>query len=135
MCPQIEGADLTSISTERESLPEGDYLVQVLNSELSEDKRTLIIKSEIIEPAEAAGREYWEFCNIVKNNGEPNEIGYQTLKRYLEAVFGKGSPESNRADSDPLHGHQVRLYLVPNDFTRKDGSTGHGNKAKKIMAA
>lgn len=136
MCPIIEGADMSSISTEREMLPEGEYLFTIITTELSDDKKSLIVKRRIDEaPAEGEkflGQENWDWINIEQRDGKKNEIGFQTIKRYLEAVFGKGSPESNSNDTDPLHGQQVRIYIVQ---TSAKGSDKVYNNNKRIMAA
>jgi hypothetical protein len=136
--PQIEGADLTSVSTEREPYPEQEYLVTIKESELSEDNRQLIIKTVIDEPAEFAGREYWDFINLIDNSGKQNKIGWSSIKRYMEAVFGKGSPEAEASppDTDVLNGHSVRLYLKPNSYTDKTtGAEKKNNKTAKVLAA
>ena len=135
--PIIEGADLSNVSTERELLPEGEYLFTILDSELSEDGNSLIIKRRVEEaPPEGekfVGQENWDWINIVDKQGKRNEIGYQTLKKYLEAVFGKGSDESNVADSDPLHGHQVRIYIEQKGSKKDPDKLFQNNK--RIMAA
>lgn len=136
--PVIEGADLTSVSTTREPLPEEDYLFDIIGSEMSEDKNKLILKLRVVEPEEVngvnvKGREFWEWLTV---KGEWGHIGLQQLKRYLEAVFGKGSTEADTPDSDPLHGQQVRAYLIIDPY--KDKTTGEevkNNKAKRIRAA
>lgn len=111
--PIIEGADLSSVSTERELIPEGEYLFTITDQEMSDDNSTLIIKRRIEEAPDSkfVGQESWDFINLVQNDGKKNEIGLQTIKKYLEAVFGKGSPESNSNDTDPLTGQQVRIYI------------------------
>jgi hypothetical protein len=138
--PEIEGADLTSISTKTEAYPEQEYLMLITGSEfMDEAKKTLIIKRKIVEPAEFVDRESWDFINLVQNDGKKNDIGLKTLKRYLEAVFGKDSPESQRANSDPLTGHMVKVYLTQKQYKGRDWVEGDelekGNKTKKISAA
>jgi hypothetical protein len=60
----------------------------------------------------------------VQNDGKKNDIGLKTLKRYLEAVFGKDSPESQRANSDPLTGHMVKVYLTQKQYKGRDWVEG-----------
>ena len=130
--PIIEGADLTSVSTDREPLTEGEYLLTVLDSEYSEDKRFLIIHHRIDEGPERVGQKWQNWINVRQNDGKTNEIGLATLKRYLETVFGKGSPESKVADSDPLHGHQIRAYISVRSWQDK-GEERKGNNIKKMF--
>lgn len=136
--PIIEGADMSSISTERDLLPEGEYTFTILESELSEDGKSVIIKRRIdAAPPEAEkflNTESWDWVNIRKNDGKVNEIGFQTIKKYLEAVFGKGSDESNQPDTDPLNGHQVGIYIVQKSY--KDKNSGEDktvNNNKKFF--
>lgn len=135
--PILEGADLTQVSTTREPMPEGDYLVTVLESEISGGK-TLVLKTRIDEPAEFANRQFWDYINLIQNDGKQNRISLEHIKRYLEAVFGKDSPEAEASppDTDVLNGHQVRLYLIIDEF--KDNKTDEirrNNKVKKILPA
>lgn len=136
MCPVIEGADLTSVSTKREPYPEGEYTITIKNSELDEEKKTLILKSNIEEPEQFRGRELWDFINLVQNDGKKNKIGWITIKRYLEAAFGKGSneAESNPPDTDVLNGQQVKVYLKVTSY-KKDGEDVPKNEVKKIFEA
>lgn len=143
MCPVIEGADLTAVSTVREPLPESEYLVTVKGSEFqAEDKKTLIIKSTVESPEEVngvhvQGREYWDFINLIQNDGKKNKIGWTTIKRYMEAAFGKGSAEaeSTPPDTDLLNGQQVRLYLKVGSYKDKNNEDQPKNETKKIFEA
>lgn len=142
--PIIEGADLTSVSTEREPYPDGEYLVTVQSSEIK-DGKSLIIKSRIEEPVEYQGREYWDFINLKQNDGKQNRIGLESCKRYLEAVFGKGSSEAEASppDTDVLNGHQVKLLLEtrsywPNSIPEADRTEENkkrNNQTKRVFPA
>lgn len=134
MCPVIEGADLTTISTKREPLPEYDYVLEIFGSEFDESRTKIIVKTRVAEgPDNTVGKEFWDWCQVT---GEWKEIGLQQIKRYLEAVFGKGSDEAEAVppDTDVLHGHKVRAYLIIDSYT-KDGEEQRNNKAKRIRAA
>lgn len=141
MCPILENVDLTSVSTEFEPYPElsSGYKVTILSSELGEDKKQLMVKTRIEEPAEYAGRPYTDFINLVQNDGKPNPIGATTVKRYMEAVFGKGSTEAESfpPNTDLLNGHQALLYLEINEYKPKGWKEGDklkkNNKTKKIL--
>lgn len=136
MCPVIEGADLTSVSTTREPYPEGEYTITIKESELDENKKTLTLKSVIEEPEAFKGRELWDFINLVQNDGKKNKIGWTTIKRYMEAAFGKGSTEAESVppDTDVLNGQQVKVYLKQTTY-KKDGVDVPKNEVKKIFEA
>ena len=141
--PVIQGADLTSVSTKREPFAEGEYKVTVKESELSNAK-TLIIKSRIDEGPDSSteyqNQEFWDYVNLVQNDGKQNRIGLTTIKRYLEAAFGEGSSEAEASppDTDVLNGHQVGLYLTIEEYKGKDWKEGdelqRRNKVKRIFA-
>lgn len=134
--PILEGVDLTSVSTKREAFPEGEYTLTFKGSELDEAKKTLILKTVIEAPDQYQGREFWDWINIVQNDGKKNEIGYKNIKRYLEAVFGKGSSEAEASppDTDVLNGHQVVVYLKQTTYTDKDKIEQPKNEVKKISS-
>lgn len=132
--PVIENADLTKVSTTREPLPEGEYVMQISSSEMSEDNRNLIINHEITEAEDTAlvGRKWPNWINLVQNDERQNEIGLSTIKRYLETIFGKGSPEAEatQPDTDILDGHSVKLYLTIDSY--KDKKTKEERKNNRI---
>lgn len=142
MCPIIEGADLTSVSTKREPLPEAEYILTVTSQEL--EPKQLILKLRVDEPEEVngtqtRGREHWEYINLIQNDGQKNKIGWTTIKRFLEAVFGAGSAEAeaNPPDTDVLNGHSLRAYMIVDEYKPKDWKEGDElvkkNKIKKMF--
>ena len=142
--PIIEGADLTSVFTTREPFPEGLYTVTIFEQELQGNGKTLVMKTKIDEPEDLRGREFWDFINLRQNDGKPNKISWEHIKRYLEAVFGKGSneAEANPPDTDVLTGTQVKLYLKEDSYEdAKDldefgkPTVKRNNKVKKILSA
>ena len=153
--PIIEDADLTSVSTDREPFPEGLYHVTVKESELIKADgggyKGVIIKSRINaaevegEPADKfAEREYWHYIYTRQNDGKPNKVGLSDIKRYLEAGFGKGSPEAESAkpDTDLLNGMNLKLYLKVREYDDKNEKDVNGqpvkrrsNDVKQILAA
>ena len=135
--PVLQGADLTQVNTTREPMPEGDYLVTVLESEIQGEGKTLVLKTRIEEPSEFAGRQFWDYINLIQNDGKMNRISLEQIKRYIEAVYGKGSQEAEASppDTDVLNGHNVRLYLIVDEFKDKTGETKKNNKVKKIFPA
>ena len=135
--PIIEGADMTSISTEFKPYVEGEYRMLIKSTEMHKNNSQLRIVCEIEDApnSDDIGKPFTDFINIVQNDGKLNQIGLATVKRYLEAVFGKDSPESNNADTDPLVGHSVTLYLIEDSYKDKDGKDRTNNKVKKILKA
>lgn len=134
--PVLENVDLSSVSTKREAFPEGEYTLTFKSSELDAEKKTLIMKTVIEEPTQYQGREFWDWINIIQNDGKKNEIGYKNIKRYLEAVFGKGSSEAEASppDTDVLNGHQVMVYLKQTSYKDKSGEDQPKNEVKKISS-
>lgn len=135
MSPIIEGADLTKVSTERETYPEGEYICEIIGQEMDIGKKNLIIKHEIESSPEGAhdGKQYWNYVNVVQNDGKPNEIGWQTIKRYMEALVGKEAANVSNPDTDQLNGQRVGLFLTVRAY--KDKETGEdktANRAKRI---
>lgn len=147
MSPIIQGADLTSVSTDRQPWPEGNYKVTIKESVVEGNGKTLIIKSRIDEcdvdisampESKDGGHEYWDYINLVQNDGKQNRISLEHIKRYLEAVFGKGSAEAEASppDTDVLNGHSVELFITQRTYTPK-GETEERtvNNIKRIFAA
>lgn len=145
--PIISGADLTSVSTERQAWPEGTYKVTVKESVVEGNGKTLIIKSRIDEtdqdisamPQSKSGdHEYWDYINLVQNDGKQNRISLEHIKRYLEAVFGKGSAEAEASppDTDVLNGHSLTLYVTKRTYT-PGGETEERtvNNVKRVLPA
>jgi len=149
--PIIEDADLTSVSTDREPFPEGMYSVTVKESELIPEGKGVIIRSRI-DSAEVEGedgskfaeREYWDYIYTKQNDGKANKMGLEQIKKYMEAAFGKGSPEADtpRPDTDLLNGQQLKLYLTVRTYDDKNEKDVNGqpvkrrsNSVKKIFAA
>lgn len=134
--PVLENVDLSSVSTKREAFPEGEYTLTFKASELDAEKKTVILKTVIEAPDQYQGREFWDWINIVQNDGKKNEIGYKNIKRYLEAVFGKGSSEAEASppDTDVLNGHQVMVYLKQTSYKDKSGEDQPKNEVKKISS-
>lgn len=137
--PVIEGADLTKVSTTYEPLPEGEYLLNVKEVIWAdENKKAQVIINEVLEPVELKGRTHRDYVNLFTKEGKLNEISLSHIKRYLEAVFGKGSPEAEATppDTDLLVGHQTRQYLIVDSYEdRTTKEEKKNNKAKKIMKA
>lgn len=146
--PIIQGADLTNVSTEFELYPAGEYVATVKESEFANDNKQLRIKSVFVEPVEYAGKVFTDFINLVQNDGKQNQYGLASVKQYLEAVFGKNSPEAEASppDTDVLNGHNVKLVLAINEYTPKpdkatefnpDGSPKKksNNQVKRVLPA
>ena len=133
--PVIEGANLTSVSTEFEPFPEGEYHVTVLGSEFNDDHTALIIENRIDEPAEfaAQNRKFRDYINLRTNDDKWNEIGLSSLKRYIEAVYGKGSPEAESfpPNSDVVHGQTLAMYMTIREYDDKKEKDANGQPVKR----
>lgn len=134
MCPVIDGADLTKVSTSRDPYPEGEYHVTVVKSELSDDRRSLTFQNRIDEPAEYAEtkRIFFDNINIRDENGKWNDMGLASIKKYLEAQFGKGSPEAEAfpPNTDPLDGARLGMYLTIREYDSKKEKDANGQPVK-----
>jgi hypothetical protein len=132
--PIIEGADLTSVDTGFKNYPEGSYKVHIKEVEHFEN-RQVRIKTEIIEADEpsAVGKPFTHFINYRNADGSINQYGIADIKRYLEAIYGKKSPESLTADTDLLHDKVVLLYL--NERADKNDPDKLYQNVKKILPA
>lgn len=143
--PIIEGADLTSIETEFKNFPEGSYRMLVKEVNFYDDKdpvdspslaNKLRIVSEIQEndvDHEHNSKKFTHFINFRNEDGTLNKYALADIKRYLEAIYGKKSPESNRADTDLIPGHEVTLYL--SERPNKDDPDKPYQNVKKILPA
>lgn len=141
--PVLQNVDLTSVSTDREPYPNGEYLMTVKSSELTGNGKGLVIKRVIQDHPEFQDQESWDFINLRQNDGKVNTIGLETVKRYMEAVFGKGSSEAEASppDTDLLNGHSIRVLLEINEYwpneipeaARTPENKKRNNKTKRIF--
>lgn len=127
--PILEGVNWEDVKGGRELLPEGKYRMLIKSSEFDEEQKNLIVKHEIVDGPDQVGEEWWNWVNLVKNDGGRNDIGYETIKQMQETVFGKGAPETLKPDTDPLNGEEIGYYIIQKDS--KDGVTR--NRIKKMF--
>jgi len=84
-----------------EVLPPGDYIVQIVGSEMKSTKdetgQMLWLEYDIID-GEFAGRKLWDRLNLVNKNAQAVEIAQRTLSAICRAV-GKMAV----SDSEELH--------------------------------
>jgi len=84
-----------------EVLPPGDYIVQIVGSEMKSTKdetgQMLWLEYDIID-GEFAGRKMWDRLNLVNKNSQAVEIAQRTLSAICRAV-GKMAV----SDSEELH--------------------------------
>jgi hypothetical protein len=133
MCPVIEGADLSSVSTKFEIWPEGTYPTVIMTSKFDDKGKNLMIIHKTREPVGMiqAGREYTDFINMTTNAGERNDIGHKSLKRYFEALLPEHAND-NPPNSDLLHGLDCKLFI--SSKANKD-TDEQRNYVKKILKA
>ena len=131
--PIIEGADLSNVSSNN-TVPAGTYRFRVKKSEyIGDNNENLIIISEILEAPEEAlvGKDYRDLINRVQKDGKTNEFFLQNIKRYMEACFGKGSPQAvaSSPDTDWLNDQEfiAEVTMKPD----KEGTDR--NRFKKML--
>ena len=141
MCPIIDGADLTEVSTDFEVLPEGDYVVTIKDVVEGKTKKNqlpqVIVQMQVTDGnSEFNGKPISDFITLKQNDGKKNEIGLKQLKRYFEAVLGKEAANTTAPDTDLLKDKQVRIMVSVNKYT-PEGETEErtNNKIKRIFPA
>lgn len=131
--PIIEGADLSNVSSAFDARPEGEYTIQVKESKFEKEGKFLVIHSKILSGPDGYevkdNDTYQDWINLKQNDGKVNEIGYKTIKRYLEWAFGKGSPEANQNDTDVLNGYEGKIYLT----VKNDNNGDPRNQIKRFI--
>lgn len=142
--PIIEGADLTSIDTSFKNYPEGSYTVLVKEvtfwrgkdaSDARHGTQVRVVTEIVDNDADPKnnGKPFTHFINFRDENGELNRYGLADIKRYLEAIYGKGSPQVGRGDTDDIAGNTVLLYL--NERADKNDPSKMYQNVKKILPA
>ena len=95
---------------EFEPIPAGDYLVQVVDSDIAPTKtgsgQMLKLTFEILS-GELEGRKLWERLNIVNANADAQRIAQQQLKKLCDAL-GTGAI----SDSEELHFQPVMATVA-----------------------
>lgn len=88
-------------SAPREILPPGDYVVQIVDSEMAETKagngQMLKLTMDIMEGPHA-GRKLWDRLNLVNPNAQAVEIAQRTLSAICHAIG-----RLQVSDSEQLH--------------------------------
>lgn len=95
--------------SEYELLPEGDYTLQVIDSEMvpvKNDGIQLVFKFQVVGSTHD-GKELRERLNIKNNNAKAVEISFQTLAKLVQAC---GLVRVN--DSSELHGKKFLAHVA-----------------------
>lgn len=92
-------------NTSYELLPAGEYVVEIIDSELRENSaktgNLLRLTMNVLEPIAHAGRKLWENINVDHPNATTQEIGERTLNTIKELC---GIPAHvDLVDSEELH--------------------------------
>jgi hypothetical protein len=116
---------------EFEPIPAGDYLVQIVESEIGPTKsgngQILKLTLEILS-GEYERRRIWERINIVNQNPDAQRIAQQQLKKLCDAL-GTGPIQ----DSEELHFKPVNIHVeIRQD---KSGQYGPQNVIRKFWPA
>ena len=103
-------------------LPTGDYVAQIIDSDMKPTKAGgtyLELTSEIIEPAAYKGRKHWERLNLDHASGKVVEIANRQFASVREAT---GVP--NPRDSNELH---YRPHIIRVEFYAAGSVQSNGN--------
>lgn len=132
-------ASLADVSTEFKPIEPGIYNFEIDKVEEVEREGNLVayrVVSKVTDDGESQNRQMSDYIAIVKRDGELNEIGLSTLKRYFEVTHGKDEVADwtdDDYDTDLLQGKQFKGQVVIDSYT-KDGETEprQTNKFKRI---
>lgn len=111
--------DLTKNDFDRKPLPDGEYMVDIQNSDYRDNQTGtgsyVMVEFQVID-GEHAGRKLWANYNIIHTNEQAQEIGQQQFAKLCLATLGKPSC----SDTDDLIGRQliVGVGLDKKDPTR-----------------
>lgn len=125
---QLTAFDPNQVQDEqREILPPGQYVAQIIESDLVATKsgsgQMLKLTFEIVD-GPCAKRRLWENLNIQNANAQAQEIAQKSLKRICTAVGHQGV----LTDSEQLHFKPMRIRVsVEAD---KSGQYGDQNRLK-----
>jgi hypothetical protein len=116
---------------EFEPIPAGDYLAQIVDSEIAPTKsgsgQMLKLTYEILQ-GELEGRRVWDRLNIVNANADAQRIAQQQLKKLCDAL-GTGAI----SDSEELHFRPVIIHVAIRQD--KSGDYGPQNVIRKFSPA
>lgn len=114
-----------------EPLPAGDYLAQIIESEIADTKsgsgQMLKLTFEILS-GDHHSRRIWDRLNIVNANPDAQRIAQQQLKRLCDAC-GTGAI----SDSEELHFKPINIHVGIR--TDKTGNYGPQNTITKCWPA
>ena len=113
-----------------EPIPEGDYMCQIVQSDMKENKKKTGQYLELrvqIQEEPYVGRLVFERLNLINPNETAVKIANRTLADICEAC---GVDEVE--DSEELHGIEFVAHVV---VTEPQGDYPAGNEVKKYIAA
>lgn len=114
---------------QRELLPPGQYIAQIIESDLVATKtgsgQMLKLTFEIVD-GPLAKRRLWENLNIQNSNAQAQEIAQRSLKRICTAVGHQGV----LSDSEALHFKPMRIRVSVEED--KSGQYGPQNRIKNF---
>lgn len=132
-------ADFTKISTEFESLPEGDYNVvvdDIEEGESGDNKLPQLVFMLEVTDGDYAGRKIRDYVTLKTNKGARNDIGYGRVKAYAQAILGDDAGNGENIDTDDLK--KGSCTIVVKEETYKDKKAGgeekKASRIKKVLA-
>jgi len=118
-------ASLADVSTEIPLIEPGIYEFEIDKVEERNDGDAYLIYNVVTTPGDMHGRKLVEYINLKKKDGDENQFGLSTLKRYFEVAFGKEEVESwtdDDFDTDSLQGRVFQGQVKIESYT-KPGET------------
>lgn len=98
---------------ERGVMPEGDYVAQITDSDVRQNKKrngtVLELERVIISPAEFKGRKVWQYINVEHETSEAQEIGQRELANLKAAVGIHGVVADTLMMHNRPHGIKLKI--------------------------
>ena len=134
-------ASLADVSTEFIPVEPGLYELEIDKIEEAEKNAELVgyrVISLVKSAGEMFGRKISDYISIVKKNGEVNEVGLSTLKRYFEVTHGKevvAEWSDDDYDTDVLKGKMFQAQVTIESYTPEGETEPRKNNKFKRMEA
>lgn len=124
-----------------EPVPPGAYVCRIEKvEETTSNSGKPMIKFElkIMEPAEHADKPLFDNAVLVKDNGEPNKLGYGQVKAYAVAAYGEEWANNPAGyETEQLQGQIVMAEVGTRTYPAKnsDGSPQLDAEGKQVHKA
>lgn len=121
--PRLE-ADFEKISTSFESLPAGEYRVQIEDIVEGETKKKIpqLMFKLVVTEGEKEGGVITDFVTLKQHDGKVNKVGLGRIKAYAEAILGVEAANGSAIDTDDLKGGTCMIVVAERTYEATDGS-------------